>query len=158
MKPLLRAGVLGAALLGGCASPAGWVGGEERQAAEVLGYANRVAAMDAGAQRRERDWSASAHAREKTPLARLRLGLLYALPSSAIQDDARALPLLEGGADGAGALGQVARFTAAQVRERQRQVAEEQKKTDMARQQLEALKAIERSILERAARRRPEVR
>jgi hypothetical protein len=158
VKAFLGTCALGVALLAGCAAPAAWRGGEERQAADLVAYANRVAAMDAAAQRRERDWAMSAQAREKSDLARVRLGLLYALPSSAIQDDARAAPLLEGAADGAGALGQVARFAAAQVRERQRQVAEEQKRTDMVKQQLEALKAIERSILERAARRRPEVR
>lgn len=160
MNAHLRAGALAAALLAGCASPPEWLGGDERQAAALLAYANRVASLDAGAQRRERDWAQAAHTREKSAAARVRLGLLYALPASAMQDDARALALLEGTADGAPgpAVGEVARFAAAQVRERQRQVADEQKRTEMVKQQLEALKAIERSLLERAARRRPEAR
>lgn len=151
---------LGAALLAGCSSLPAWLGSEERQALEMLDYANRVAAMDAGAQRRERDRTQAGLARDRSAAARVRLGLLYALPASAIQDDARALALLEEDADGAPgpAVAKVARFAAAQVRERQRQVGDEQRKTEMVKQQLEALKAIERSILERAERRPKERR
>jgi hypothetical protein len=160
MRTLIVAGALGAALLSGCAAVSDWLAGDERQAAELLAHANRVAALDPAAQRRERDAAQASRTRDKSAVARVRLGLLHALPASAIQDDARALALLEGKDDGVPgpAVAEVARFAAAQVRERQRQVADEQKRTDMVEQQLEALKAIERSILERAARRRPEVR
>ena len=160
MKAAPLACAAAAALLSACANLPDWLRSDEHQAAEMLDYANRVAAMEPAAQRRERDAAQSAQARQKTAAGRVRLGLLYALPGSAIQDDARALSLLEGGSNGApgGAVAQVAQFAAAQVRERQRQVADEQKKTEMVKQQLEALKAIERSILERAERRRPEVR
>ena len=158
MKTLAFTALLAAALVSGCASRPAWMtGGDERQAASLVDYANRVAAMDAGAQRRERDWSVSAQAKDRSTLARVRLGMLYALPASAIQDDARALPLLENTGDD-GPLGQVARLVAAQVRERQRQVLDEQKKAELLKQQLEALKAIERSILERADRRRVQSR
>lgn len=154
------AGLLLAALLAGCAALPEWLRSDERQAAELLDHANRVAAMDPPAQRRERDAAQAAQARDRSAAARVRLGLLYALPGAAIQDDARALALLEGGAErpASGAIGQVARFVAAQVRERQRQVGDEQKKTELVKQQLEALKAIERSILERSERRRTEAR
>ena len=85
--------------------------------------------------------------------------MLYALPSSAIQDDARALTLLEASDPApAGAVAQIAQLVAAQVRDRQRQMQEEQRKGDALRQQLDALKAIERSILERGERRRQERR
>ena len=160
MKAGRLAGMLAAALVASCAALPDWMRSDERQAAELVDYANRVAAMDAVAQRRERDATQAAQARDKSVAARVRLGLLYALPASAIQDDARALALLDAGAGSpnGGALGQVALFAAAQVRERQRQVLDEQKKTEMVKQQLEALKAIERSILERSERRRTESR
>jgi hypothetical protein len=152
--------MLAAVLVAGCATLPDWLRSDERQAAEMLDYANRVAAMDAAAQRRERDRTQASQAGDKSVAARVRLGLLYALPASAIQDDARALALLDGGAGSpaGGAIGQVAQFIAAQVRERQRQVLDEQRKTEMVKQQLEALKAIERSILERSERRRTESR
>jgi hypothetical protein len=115
--------------------------------------------MNAGEQRRERDSAQAAQARDKSALARVRLGLLYALPSSAIQDDARALALLEAGDPApAAAVAQIAQFAAAQVRDRQRQMLEEQRKGDALRQQLDALKAIEQSIFERGERRRQERR
>jgi len=150
------AGALLAALLAGCAAMEGWVG-EDRQAVALIDHANRVAAMSAGDQRRERDAALAAHAKSKSAVARVKLGLLYALPATAIQDDARALALLEaGGTAPAGAVEELAQFAAAQVRERQRQVQEEQRKAETVRQQLEALKAIERSIIERGERRRQE--
>jgi len=146
------------ALLAGCATGDGWLG-EDRQAIALVNYANRVAAMSAGEQRREREWAQAAQAKDKSALARVRLGLLYALPSSAIQDDARALTLLEASDPApAGAVAQIAQLVAAQVRDRQRQMQEEQRKGDALRQQLDALKAIERSILERGERRRQERR
>jgi len=160
VKATRLAGMLAAVLVAGCAALPDWLRSDERQAAGMLDYANRVAAMDPAAQRRERDATQAAQLRERSVAARVRLGLLYALPASAIQDDAKALALLDAAAEhpAGGAIGQVAQFVAAQVRERQRQVLDEQKKTEMVKQQLEALKAIERSILERAERRRSESR
>lgn len=123
------------------------------RAAEAFARASRVATLAPAAQRRERDAAAAAWAREKSAPARLRLGLLLALPGTAIQDDARALALLDAGAAarvGDSAVADASRLFAAQLRERHRQVREEQRRTEASRQQLDALKAIERTLSERA--------
>jgi hypothetical protein len=119
----------------------------------LIGYAQNVAAMAADDQRRELSGANQAFGREPSPLARLRLALLLCLPGTAIADDSRALGLLEpmaaGTAGSAGAnAGPLRRFAGllhAQVGERVR----EQKRSAQLQQQLDALKAMERNLLER---------
>jgi len=110
--------------------------------------------------------------KDASPLNRLRLAALLALLPEPLHDDARAAqlldPIVDAGSPGAGRLAALLR---AQVAERQRLVRElergaseraaadkeRDKREEALRQQLEALRAIERGIREREERlrRRP---
>jgi len=81
---------------------------------------------------------------------RVRLAVLYTLAKSSPQDDQRALQLLDNVAKsgpGSPAVKQIAIVLQAQIAERQRVVKDEQQKADAAVQKLEALRAMERSLL-----------
>ena len=106
----------------------------------------------------------AAFLREATPSNRLRLATLLASLPAPLRDDARAAELLEPIADAtASGLGRFAALLSAQVAERQRlareldkvvreaerNARERDKREEALRQQLEALRSIERSILER---------
>ena len=106
-----------------------------------------------------------AFGRDASGLNRLRLALLLATLAPPLRDDARAAELLEPIADpGAPGVGRLAALLAAQVgervrmgRERERSEREHDKREEALRQQLEALRAIERGIQEREEKlRRPE--
>jgi hypothetical protein len=76
--------------------------------------------------------------------------VLYTLGKSSPQDDQRALQLLDNVAKsnpGSPAVKQVAIVLQIQIAERQRAVRDEQQKADAAIQKLEALRAMERSLL-----------
>jgi hypothetical protein len=118
---------------------------ENRQAAELLGYTQRIASMGADDQRRELGAASQALTRDRSSYSRVKVGLLYALPGTAIQDDARALAMLEPLAGGTGALKQLAALVHAQVAERMKA----QKRADQLKEQLDALRDVERSIIER---------
>jgi hypothetical protein len=118
---------------------------ESRQAAEILASAQRVAALGADDQRKELGAATQAFNRDRSNYSRVKLGTLYALPGAAIQDDARALSLLEPVAGGAGALKALAGVVHAQVSER----VKVQKRADQLKEQLDQLRAVERSIIER---------
>ncbi len=124
---------------------------ESRQAAELLAGAQRVAQLGADEQRKELGAATQAFNRERTHFNRVRLGLLYALPGAAIQDDPRALSLLEPIAGGPGALKGLAGLVYAQVAER----VKLQKRADQYREQLDQLRAVERSIIERGQQSQP---
>ncbi len=118
---------------------------------ELVAYAQRVAAMPADEQRRELNVSAQMFSKDQAAQGRIRLALLLALPGTAFNDDSRAAGLLEPLAESAslelprGALQQFAGLLYAQIGER----AREQRRSAQLREQLEALKAIERGIIER---------
>lgn len=118
---------------------------EARQAAEILAGNQRVAALGPDEQRKELGAATQAFNRDRSNYSRVKLGLLYALPGAAIQDDARALSLLEPVAGGAGVLRALAGVVHAQVAER----AKAQKRADQLKEQLDQLRAVERSIIER---------
>jgi hypothetical protein len=89
--------------------------------------------------------------KDRGAYGRVRLALLLALPGTAFNDDARAASLLESLA-GAGAsesppgpMQQFAGLLHAQIGERLR----EQRRTAQLKEQLEALKAVERNIIQR---------
>ncbi len=124
---------------------------ESRQAAELLASAQRVAQLGADDQRKELGTATQAFNRDRTNYNRVKVGLLYALPGAAIQDDARALSLLEPVAGGAGALKALAGVVHAQVAER----VKVQKRADQYREQLDQLRAVERSIIERGQQSQP---
>ena len=88
--------------------------------------------------------------RQRTDANRVRLAVLYTLAKSSPQDDQRALQLLDNVAKsnpGSPAVKQIAIVLQAQIAERQRAVKDEQQKADAAVQKLEALRAMERSLL-----------
>ncbi len=124
---------------------------ESRQAAEILASAQRVAQLGTDEQRKELGTAVQAFNRDRSNYSRVRLGMLYALPGAAIQDDARALSLLESVTGGTGALKALAGVVYAQVAER----AKVQKRADQLREQLDQLRAVERSIIERGQQSQP---
>jgi hypothetical protein len=124
---------------------------ENRQAVELLGYTQRVALMAADEQRRELGAANQALARDRSSYARLKVALLYAAPGTAIQDDARALAMLEQVGGAAGPLKNLAVLVHAQVSER----VKAQKRADQLKEQLDALRDVERSIIERGQQTQP---
>jgi len=140
-----------ALLLAGCASvpipdpPGG--DQEERKVLLLINYAQRVATMTAEQQRRDYSASNQAFARDKDAMSRMRLALLLATPGTSVHDATRAASLLEPMAtprDAASPLRSLARLLYAQLHER----ASEQKRTDQMREQIEALKVVERTLRE----------
>ncbi len=149
--------VLAVALqIAGCAAMRGLAGGEpeERQVVELVGYAQRFAAMSAEEQRREYNTGNQQFGKAKTAYNRLRLALLLATPGASVHDDARAAGLLEPltiQSEPASPLRSFAALLYAQISERQR----EQKRADQMRDQLDALKAVERTLIERGPQSQP---
>ena len=111
-------------------------------------------------------------AADPSPLNRLRLGTLLATLPDPLRDDSRAADLLDPIADAAApGVGRLAALLSAQVaerrrvareaeriaRERERNDKERDKREEALKQQLDALRSIERGILEREERlrRRP---
>jgi len=124
---------------------------ESRQVIELIAYTQRVAALQAEEQQRELNASTQMFSKDRGAYGRVRLALLLALPGTAFSDDTRAAGLLEFLA-GAGAsesppgpMQQFAGLLLAQISERLR----EQRRTAQLKEQLEALKAVERNIIER---------
>lgn len=124
---------------------------ESRQAAEILAGTQRVSQLGADEQRKELGTATQAYGRDRSNFSRIKLGMLYALPGAAIQDDARALSLLEPVAGGPGALKALAGVVHAQVAER----VKAQKRADQLKEQLDQLRAVERSIIERGQQSQP---
>ncbi|HSC22653.1 MAG TPA: hypothetical protein VLG08_02980, partial [Casimicrobiaceae bacterium] len=88
--------------------------------------------------------------RQRTDINRVRLAVLYTLVRQSPQDDQRALQLFDNVAKNAApnsAIRHLAAVLQTQVVERQRAVHDEQQKADAAIQKLEALRAMERSLL-----------
>jgi hypothetical protein len=146
------AGLSCVAVLAGCAffNPAR-ENHESRQVLELIGYAQKIAALQAEEQRRELNASSQIFSKDRGAYGRVRLALLLALPGTAFNDDARAAGLLEplAGAAAAesspGPMQQFAELLHAQIGERLR----EQRRAAQLKDQLDALKAIERQIIER---------
>jgi hypothetical protein len=122
---------------------------ESRQVVELIGYTQKVAALQAEEQQRELNASSQIFTKDRGAYARVRLALLLALPGTAFNDDARAAGLLESLAGASespqGPMQQFAGLLHAQISERLR----EQRRTAQLKEQLEALKAVERKIIER---------
>ena len=121
---------------------------ESRQLADLLAWSQRVAQFVPEMQRRELNEANRAFSRDPGTLARLRLALLLARPGSAIADDNRAAILLEpfaANGENAGPLRQFGGVLHAQVSDRQK----EQKRSQQYREQIEALRDLERNLRER---------
>jgi hypothetical protein len=130
------------------AAPA--VDDEARQVSELLGYYQRVAQLGPDEQKRELATATQALNRERSNASRIRLALLYGMPGTTFQDDARAMQLLEPVA-GAGALRSFASLVHAQVAERMKT----QKRADQLKEQVEALRAIEKQMIDRGQQSQP---
>lgn len=107
-----------------------------------------------------KDFSASQAAfnKDKSSVNRMRYAWISGLLGTAAGDDARLQGLLEplvakGGFAVTHPLRPIADVMLAQLTERTRQLREEQKKADALQQKLDALKAIEKNLLDRERRR-----
>ena len=162
-----------ALLLAGCAAidpEAARLAATDRALAEAI-HASRA---PAGEQKAALSRAQAAFVAEASPVNRLRLGALAALLAPPLRDDARALELLEPLADasaaGAGRVAvllqqhvlerqrlgreveRVSREAERSLRERQQAERERDKREEALKTQLEALRGIERGILEREER------
>jgi hypothetical protein len=119
-----------------------------KELSNLVEYYGRVAAMRPSEQRRAYAEAGQAYSRDPTPYNRIRVALLASMPGTPVQDDARALSLLEpytlaGSSDdklrqfGAMLHGQIAERVKARAR------------TEQLEKQLDALRAVERTIIER---------
>lgn len=141
---LLLAGCAG---LRGVAPPASEA--EERQVIQLIGYAQRVAAMNAEQQRREYSATSQAFAKDKDAMSRMRLALLVATPGASVHDAARAANLLEpmaASGDAASPLSLLARLLHAHLLDRASERASEQKRASQMREQIDTLKEVERTL------------
>jgi hypothetical protein len=130
------------------AAPA--VNEEEQQALALLADLQRYVLDPTEDLKRELAAANAALARTRSDASRIRVAMLLTLPAAGPPDDARALSLLEPvvARTGSGSpLKQIAALLYAQIVERGRSVREEQKRTAAAQEKLDALRAVERSLL-----------
>lgn len=123
---------------------------EDQQMLTLLADLQRFGTLQNDELKREISAATQALARQRTDVNRVRLAVLYTLLRNSAQDDQRAVQLFENVARSASPSSPVRQLAAvlqAQVAERQRAVRDEQQKADVAIQKLEALRAMERSLL-----------
>lgn len=123
--------------------------GEDQQLLALLADLQRFGTLSNDDIRRELSAATQGFAKQRTDVNRVRLAVLYTLLRTP-QDDQRAVQLFDNVAKGpppATAVRQLAAVLHSQVIERQRAVRDEQQKADSAIQKLEALRAMERSLL-----------
>ena len=132
---------------------------DQEQSLVLLLEMTRVASASADDLRKEFTGAQNAFNRDKSSVNRLRFAWLSALLGPAAGDDARLSGLVEplvaktGGLALTHPLRPVADLIFTQISERTRQVREEQKRADALQQKLDALKAIEKQLLDRERRR-----
>jgi len=116
---------------------------ESREVLELIGYTQKVATLRAEDQRRELNASNQMFSKGRGAYERVRLALLLALPGTTFNDDTRAVSLLEplAGHVEPGPMQQFAGLLYAQISERLRRSAQ-------LKEQLEAMKAIERNAIQ----------
>jgi len=123
---------------------------EDIAALNLIADLQRYNALGADEVRRELAAATTALARERNDANRVRLAVLYTLSHANTQDDQRALQLLDNVAKSGGGATPVKALAAVlsiQVADRIRSVRDEQAKANEAVQKLEALRAMERSLL-----------
>lgn len=120
---------------------------ESRQVVELIGYAQRVAGLGADEQQRELNASSQIFSKDRGAYGRVRLALVLSLPGTAFCDEPKAAGLLEPlvSKDAAGPMQQFAGLLHVQLAERIR----EQRRATQLKEQLDALKDVERKIIER---------
>ncbi len=123
---------------------------DEQQALALLADLQRYAVDPGEDLKRELVAANTALARTRSDANRIRVAMLLTLPLAGPPDDARALSLLEpvvGKSGNSSPLKQIAVVLYAQILERSRSVREEQRRTAAAQEKLDALRAVERSLL-----------
>jgi hypothetical protein len=123
---------------------------EDQQMIALLADLQRYGTLQNDELRRELASATQALGRQRTDVNRVRLAVLYTLVRQSPQDDQRALQLFENVSKSAppdSPIRHLAAVLQMQVSERQRVVRDEQQKADAAIQKLEALRAMERSLL-----------
>lgn len=123
---------------------------EDEQMIALLADLQRFGNMQTEDLKRELATALTTFSRQRTDVNRVRLAVLYTLARQSPQDDQRALQLFENVAKNAAQNSPIRHLAAVlqtQVVERQRAVHDEQQKADAAIQKLEALRAMERSLL-----------
>jgi hypothetical protein len=123
---------------------------EEREFVALLGDLQRYTTLNADELRRETQAMTQAIARGRSDANRVRLAVLYTLTRGSAQDDQRALQLFDTVAKSnpaSASIKQLATVLSVQVAERVRAVRDEQARSEAALQKLEALRAMERSLL-----------
>ena len=123
---------------------------EEQQALALLADLQRYAIEPGDDLKRELAVVSQTVTRTRSDASRIRLAVLLTMPAAGPTDDARALALLDsivGKSATTSPLKQIAGILYAQIAERARSVREEQRKTAAAQEKLDALRAIERSLL-----------
>jgi hypothetical protein len=120
---------------------------ETRQVSELLGYYHKVAQLGPEDQKRELAGATQTFSRERSNASRVRLALLYAMPGTSFQDESRAAQLLEPLTTpaGGGTMRQFAGLLQVQIAERQKA----QKRADQLKEQVDALRAIEKQLIDR---------
>ena len=120
---------------------------ESKQVVELIGYAQRVAALDGEEQQRELNASTQLFSKDRGAYGRVRLALVLSLPGTPFCDEPKAAGLLEplASKEVAGPMQQFASLLHAQINERVR----EQRRAAQLKEQLDALKDVERKIIER---------
>jgi len=131
---------------------------ESREIVELIAYGHKFVGLQPEDQRKELNVTSQAFSKDRSPQGRLRLALLLSLPGTGLTDEARAMNLLEPLANAAGADGKFATlrqfadllYTDLEERVReQRKSAQLKEQAAQLKEQLDALRAIERSIIER---------
>jgi hypothetical protein len=123
---------------------------DEQQALALLADLQRYAVDPGEDLRREMAAANAALARTRSDANRIRVAMLLTLPLAGPPDDARALTLLEpvvAKSGNSSPLKQIAAVLYTQIVERSRSVREEQRRTAAAQEKLDALRAVERSLL-----------
>lgn len=132
------------------AAPSAELSAEEQQMNALLADLQRYASLPGEDARRELNALTQTLTRQRTDGNRVRLAMLYTVTRAGPQDDQRAVQLLDNVAKsgpGSPAVKQLALVLQVQISERLRAVREEQQKADAAIQKLEALRALDRSLL-----------
>ena len=123
---------------------------EDQQMIALLSDLQRFGTLANDELKREIAAATQALARQRTDANRVRLAVLYTLIRTSPQDDQRAVQLFENVARSAAPTSPIRHLASvlhSQVVERQKAVRDEQQKADTAIQKLEALRAMERSLL-----------
>jgi hypothetical protein len=123
---------------------------EEKEFAALLADLQRYNTLGGDELRREQQSLTAALTRTRSDAVRVRLAVLHTLTRQSLQDDQRALALFDAvvkNAPGSAAVRQLAAVLSVQVAERVRAVRDEQARSEAALQKLEALRAMERSLL-----------